>query len=139
MALETSILKSVKKSLGLGAENTAFDHDVVTHINTCFFSLHQFGLGPPEGFMIEDDAETWVDFTTVELSVSARNALQTYFYLKVRLLFDPPDKPHHLKAIEEQVRELEHRLLTEREISRWPARSILPGFEQPVVLDGGIG
>lgn len=126
MALETSILKSVKKSLGLDEAYNAFDHDVITHINTCFFSLNQLGIGPAEGFMIEDETEEWVDFTDAVLNLAAQNALQTYFYLKVRLYFDTPGTPHHIAAIEQQIAELEHRLLTERELNKWQASVVLP-------------
>lgn len=119
MALEESILKSVKKSLGLDPEYKAFDHDVITHINSCFFSLNQLGIGPPEGFMIEDETDRWSDFVDGDLNVSAKNALQTYFYLKVRSYFDPPGTPHHITAMNEQIAELEHRLLTERELNKW--------------------
>lgn len=121
MALEQSILNSVKKNLGLGVDYDAFDHDVITHINTCFFTLHQLGIGPPEGFMIEDDSVEWVDFVDATLTVAAENALKTYFYLKVRSYFDPPSTPHHINAINEQITELENRLLTERELNKWTA------------------
>lgn len=125
MALEESILKSVKKNLGLDAGYNAFDHDVITHINTCFFSLNQLGIGPPEGFMIDDDVPVWSDFVTGALNVSGQNALKTYFYLKVRTFFDPPGTPHHIKALEDQIAELEHRLLTERELTKWQQSSSL--------------
>lgn len=119
MAAEESILKSVKKNLGLDPTYKAFDHDVMTHINTCFFTLNQLGIGPAEGFAIEGEDERWVDFTDVKLNISAQNALQTYIYLKVRSIFDPPGTPHHISAIKEQIEELEHRLKTERELNTW--------------------
>lgn len=121
MAAEDSILKSVKKSLGLDENYAAFDHDVITHINTCFFTLNQLGIGPPEGFMVEDDTVVWQDFTDVRLNLAAQNALQTYFYLKVRSFFDPPSTPHHIAAMNDQITELEHRLSTERELNTWIA------------------
>lgn len=119
MALEESILKDVKKNLGLDDDYKAFDHDVITHINTCFFTLNQLGIGPPEGFMIEDETVQWVDFVDGNLNMAARNALKTYFYLKVRSFFDPPETPHHINAIKDQIAELENRLLTERELVKW--------------------
>lgn len=123
MALEESILKDVKKNLGLDDAYKAFDHDVITHINTCFFTLNQLGIGPTEGFMIEDENVRWVDFVDGDLNMAARNALKTYFYLKVRSIFDPPGTPHHINAIKEQITELENRLLTERELVKWTATS----------------
>jgi hypothetical protein len=121
MALERSILTSVKKTLGFRKEYTDYDHDVITHINSAFFTLNQLGIGPPEGFAIEDETDTWDDFVHAELNVAAMNALQTYFYLKLRLWFDPPEAPHHVSAMKEQVEELEHRLKTERELTKWNA------------------
>lgn len=128
MALEDSILKNVKKNLGLDAEYTAFDNDVITHINTCFFTLNQLGIGPPEGFMIEDDSVKWEDFVAGPLNIAGENALKTYFYLKVRSFFDPPGTPHHISAMNEQIQELEHRLHTERELNKWSAPSSLPSL-----------
>lgn len=123
MAIEDSILKGVKKSLGLDENYAAFDHDVTTHINTCFFTLNQLGIGPPEGFVIDGPEDTWEDFVDGSLNKAALNALQTYFYLKVRSYFDPPGTPHHITAMKEQIEELEHRLSTERELRKWTAPS----------------
>ena len=128
MAAEDSILKSVKKSLGLDESYKAFDHDVITHINTCFFTLNQLGIGPTEGFMIEDDSVRWIDFTDIRLNMAAQNALQTYFYLKVRSYFDPPGTTHHITAMNEQIQELEHRLSTERELKSWQSPSLSSHF-----------
>lgn len=137
MALEESILKSVKKNLGLDAGYTAFDHDVITHINTCFFTLNQLGVGPPEGYMIDGVEDKWNDFVATELTISARNALQTYIYLKVRSIFDPPGTPHHISAINEQIQELEHRLLTERELVMVGTQQLALETLGGLVIDGG--
>lgn len=118
MAIEQSILKATKKNLGLGAEYTAFDLDVITHINAAFFSLYQLGLGPSDGFEIGGEDDTWGEFLAAG---PALNATKTYIYLKVRSLFDPPGTPHHISAIKEQIEELEHRLLMERELTQWTA------------------
>lgn len=118
MALEESILNSVKKTLGLDPSYKAFDHDVITHINTTFFTLTQLGIGPPEGFMIEDADSEWDEFTKGAINM---NAVRTYMHLRVRSLFDPPSTPHHIAAMKEQISELEYRLKMEREVLSWPA------------------
>lgn len=128
MAVEQSILNGTKKILGLGADYDAFDHDVITHINSAFFTLYQLGIGPEGGFAISGDEETWDDFVDSDLNVAARNALQSYIYLYVRNLFDPPGTSHHIKAVEDQKAELAHRLLTERELAKWPQQSSLPSL-----------
>ena len=85
--LEDSILLTVKKALGLDAELTAFDPDIIMFINSSLMSLNQLGIGPEEGFRIETKAETWDDFTT---ALKLLSAVQTYVYTFVKLLFDPP-------------------------------------------------
>ena len=120
MPLEPSILKSTKKTLGLPDEYKDFDVDVVTHINAAFFTLTTLGLGPVEGFMIEGDNEEWTDFMSPSPDL---NAVRSYVYLKVRVAFDPPTTSHHIKAIEDQIDELEHRLKTERELRVWTPSS----------------
>lgn len=137
MAIEDSILKGTKKILGLDEAYTEFDFDVITHVNTCFVRLKQLGIGPTGGFMIESDQEKWQDFTQGELDL---NSVKTFVYLKVRLVFDPPGLSHHITAIKDQITELEHCLLTERNLSHHGADTFLPGFGSAipeVVLDGG--
>lgn len=128
MALDKSILNSTKKILGLGEGYGSFDLDIITHINTCFFTLKQLGIGPERGFSIEDEVPVWSDFIDDEEYESELHAAKTYVYLRVRLLFDPPGTPYHITAIEEQIAELTHRLLMERNLRMGPPAvpSLLP-------------
>lgn len=119
MATEPSILKHVKKLQGLDEGYTDFDLDVITYINAAFFSLNRIGIGPVDGFVVEDESDEWDDFVDVELNKSVMNALQSYVALKVRLAFDPPGTPHHIAALKEQISELEHTLKTERSLAKW--------------------
>jgi hypothetical protein len=127
--VETSILKSTKKILGIEADYTAFDLDVITHINSAFSTLTQLGIGPINGFMIEDDTATWGDFLgTSDLQL---NNVKTYVYLKVRLVFDPPQTSFHLQAIKDQIQELEWRINVHREETAWtdplvPVETVTP-------------
>jgi hypothetical protein len=116
MAIETSILKTTKKNLGLDPAYEAFDLDVITHINTAFSTLNQLGLGPVDGFMIEGDTEVWLDFET---DIRQLNAVKTYVYLKTRLLFDPPTTSYLIEAQNKQITELEWRLNVRREEVDW--------------------
>lgn len=115
MALEPSILRSTKKILGLSPDYDAFDLDVATHINTAFFTLQQLGVGPADGFMIEDADAEWSELELHRVSLAA---VKTYVYLKVRLLFDPPENSRHVQALEDQVDELEGRLRLEGALAR---------------------
>lgn len=102
-----SILTSIKKLLGISKEYTHFDNDLVTHINSALFVLTQLGVGPKEGFLVEDASTEWVDFlgdtTNLEL-------VKSYVYLKVKLLFDPPLSSAAMESANRQIAEFEWRL-----------------------------
>ena len=102
-----SILTSIKKLLGIEEEYTQFDSDIIMHINTVFLNLTQLGVGPAEGFLIEDDSATWDDFIG---DSSQLQAVKTYVYLKVKLLFDPPLSSSVTESINRIISELEWRL-----------------------------
>lgn len=107
-----SILTSVKKLLGIEKDYTHFDKDIIIHINGAFMTLNQLGLGPTKGFNIRDDSTTLVDF------IGDREDLEsviTYLYLKVRLLFDPPQMGYLVDAINKQIAELEWRFIIQME------------------------
>jgi hypothetical protein len=126
-----SILESTKKTLGLEADYIAFDPDVILHINSVFSTLHQLGIGPEDGFAIEDASAVWSEFLDGDLRL---NSVKTYIYLRVRLLFDPPTTGYHVEALKEQAKELEWRLNVVREGDVYP----LPiEFTGDSVLDGG--
>lgn len=105
--MNDSILKSVKKLLGLADDYTVFDMDVILHINSVFATLQQLGVGPDEAFFIEDGSATWDQFLG---DIKNINSVKTYVYLRVRLLFDPPTTSFAISAMQEQVREHEWRL-----------------------------
>jgi len=111
----TSILNSTKKILGLAEDYTVFDHDVITHINTAFSILTQLGIGPPNGFMIEDDSAEWDAFVDDD----QLNTVKSYVYLKTRQLFDPPQTSYLINAMERQIVELEWRMNVYREETGW--------------------
>lgn len=104
--MNESILISIKKLLGLAAEDTSFDPDIVMHINTIFFTLNQLGVGPEQPFRIESSFSTWNDFD----DSADIEAVKSYVYLKVRLLFDPPSNSSALNAMTEMAKEYEWRL-----------------------------
>ena len=107
MELE-SILTSVKKMLGIVEEYEHFDPELIMHINSVFMILNQLGVGPSEGFSIEDAETTWSEYIGVG---SDLEAVKSFMYLKVQLLFDPPDRSAILEAKKHLLSELEWRLL----------------------------
>lgn len=110
--MEQSILTSTKKILGVASNYTAFDLDIITHINSVFSSLNQLGVGPADGFYIEDDSAVWND---LELPLNQLNIVKSYVFLKVKMLFDPPTTSYLLDAMKQQIQEFEWRLNLFRE------------------------
>lgn len=103
-----SILNSIKKLLGIYETDTCFDTDITIHINSVFSTLNQLGIGPPEGFYIESNAATWSDFLTT--NDPRLNSVKTYMYLKVKLLFDPPQSSKAVESTQQLIKEYEWRL-----------------------------
>ena len=102
-----SILGSIKKLLGSTDEYGVFDKDLVMHINSVFFVLTQLGVGPEEGFSIQDETAVWEDFIPCGANLEA---LKTYVYLKVKMLFDPPLGSAVIESMNRQINEFEWRL-----------------------------
>lgn len=106
-SITDSILTSVKKMLGIAEEYEHFDADLLMHINSVFSILHQLGVGPADGFMIEDKSSIWSDFISDE---SKYMLAKSYMFLKVKLLFDPPLSSAVLECYKTQISEYEWRL-----------------------------
>lgn len=102
-----SILTSVKKMLGITEEYTHFDADIIMHINSVFMILNQLGVGPDEGFFIEDETKTWYDYNK---SLKDLQIIKSYMFLKVRLLFDPPSSSAVMECMKQMINEFEFRL-----------------------------
>ena len=108
-----SILTSIKKLLGITAEYKQFDPDLIIHINSVFLILKQLGIGPEQGFSISGEYENWNQF----LPEGSTNfeAVKSYVYIKVKLLFDPPTSSAVMEAMNRIASEYEWRLNVEAE------------------------
>lgn len=104
-----SILLTTKKMLGIAEEYHAFDLDIITHINSVFLFLYQFGVGPDSPYQITDETQEWSEFQTDIPGVP------TYMYLRVRLLFDPPTNSFLVDSMKEQIKEFEWRFDVQQE------------------------
>lgn len=102
-----SILTSTKKLLGIAEEYEHFDSDIIMHINTVFLTLTQLGVGPEEGFMIEDASADWSEFVDDSMQLQA---VKSYMYLRVKLLFDPPLSSAVIESTNRMISELEWRM-----------------------------
>jgi len=106
--MDDSILTSIKKLLGIAEEYTHFDSDIIMHINSVFSILTQLGVGPSNGFSIEDDMAVWSDFIGDNSKIES---VKSYVHLKVKLLFDPPLSSSVMEAMNRMIGELEWRLM----------------------------
>ena len=105
--MEESILTSIKKLAGMDSDYDPFDTDLIIFINSVFSALAQLGVGPSSGFSIDDDTAVWSEFIEDPVQLGF---VKTYIYLKVRLVFDPPDNSTVIKSYEDQIKQLEWRL-----------------------------
>lgn len=111
--MNDSILNSVKLQLGILPEYTVFDQQLIIAINTAFSILHQLGVGPKDGYAIEDESNRWDEVVTKQ----SLNMVKSYVFLKVKLLFDPPTTSFVLDAYNKQLAEMEWRINSEVEIN----------------------
>jgi hypothetical protein len=103
-----SILTSIKNLLGITEEQKDFDNQIIIHINSVLGALTQIGVGPEEGFAIQDDSASWADFIPEE--GPKLESVKTYIYAKVRLMFDPPTSSALIENLNKLASELEWRL-----------------------------
>lgn len=110
--MEESILITIKKMLGLQADYTPFDTDIVVFINSALMTLQQLGVGPNGGFMITGADEEWYQFVP---GCTMIEGVKNYIYLCVKMLFDPPASSFVMEAMNKQKEELEWRLREQAE------------------------
>ena len=105
-----SILMSTKKMLGglEPNEESPFDQDIIMQINGVFSVLQQLGVGPLDGFSIQDSAAQWTDFVT---DTTLLNMVKPYMFARVKLGFDLSSTSSAVvTALQNQVSEFEFRM-----------------------------
>lgn len=102
-----SILTSIKQLLGITEDYEHFDPEIIMHINSVFMELTQIGAGPADGFFIEDKTSVWTDFVP---EIGKLEAIKSYIYLKVKLIFDPPANSTIVEAMKQQIANYEWRI-----------------------------
>lgn len=103
-----SILNSIKKMLGIPDEYSAFDEQIIIHINSVFAILNQLGVGS-EKFSISGPNDTWDDYINTDDDLDIED-VKSYIYLKVKMIFDPPSSGIAAEAFKSQIEEFEWRL-----------------------------
>ena len=110
--MDDSILNDIKKLLGFDPDYTAFDTDIMIHINSTIMGLEQLGVGN-NNYQISSKDDTWGNYlagTNINLE-----AVKSFIYLKVRLIFDPPATSFTIEAYQKQIAEYEWRLFLQAE------------------------
>lgn len=102
-----SILNSTKAALGIVNSYTAFDNQIIMLINSSFSTLHQLGLGPDDGFEIEDETTTWDEY--LGNNKLLKFVIQ-YIHLDVRLMWDPPTSSYATDQMKKKLDELTWRI-----------------------------
>ncbi len=128
--MEQSILNSTKKVLQIGPEDLSFDLDILTHINDAFSTLNDLGVGPAEGFVIEDSDAEWGDYLSDNLPILSK--VKTFVFLHTRLLFDPPAMSFLIESMRSQINECLSRISMRYEAINW----VDPDPPELIVIDG---
>ena len=101
-----SILRSIRKMIGPDETYTHYDTDLIIHINSVLAVLTQLGVGPSEGFFIQDESATWNDFLGNDPKLEM---VKSYVYMKVKLAFDPPSSSAVIDSMNRSISEFEWR------------------------------
>ncbi len=110
--MDDSILNTIKILIGIEADDTAFDMNIIVLINSAIMTLRQLGIGPPNGFTISDSSSKWFDYIP---DINTYESVKEYIHLKVALIFDPPTSSYVLEEMKRQLLEIEWRLKIEKE------------------------
>lgn len=100
-----NIFQTIKKMIGFEGDYDAYDIDILVQINVAFETLYQIGL---EQEVDEITKET--EWSDLEVESPVLSMIKNYVYMKVRHAFDPPASSSVMKAIEDQIKEMEWRL-----------------------------
>lgn len=114
---DASILIGTKKLLGIPETDESFDADIMAGINSALMSLIQAGVGTA-GFNVTSKDDVWGDFIDEEILVNF-GGVETYVYLKTRLVFDPPTNSFTIEGLSKIAEEIEYRLRLQVEVDSY--------------------
>ena len=101
-----SILLTIKDLIVGTDTDTAFDGEIIIHINSALSTLHELGV-TKEPFRIYSEKETWSDLLEGKKNL---DDVKDYVYLRVKVIFDPPSTSYVLTCMKEMIKELEWRM-----------------------------
>lgn len=101
-----SILTTIKEFVGLSEDQTHFDNELISYINSYFVDVYDLGVGSSI-FSIEDSSSEWEDFMQDDKMLAR---VIPYMKHRARLDFDPPTNSSLLEALNKRISELEWRI-----------------------------
>lgn len=104
--MKDSILETVKKTIGLMPDVDAFDDQIVMIINMAILTLVQIGV--PGMLTVTGPNETWSDYLKDRDDILA--LVKNFIWIKVRLVFAPPQNSTLTNSLNEQLEELTQRI-----------------------------
>lgn len=105
--MEKSILKTIRKKVGLTMEDDSFDEDLLVDINSCCSYLSQIGVTTFDHFVVDSVDQTWDDCIP---DIAHLEDIKTFIWIRVKLAFDPPTNSFLVENLKEQLREAEWRI-----------------------------
>lgn len=105
-----SILKSVKVMLGgIPLDDPVFDQELIFHINSALSNLTLLGVGPKDGYAIENASDEWYDF--LDSDDPKLSLIKQYVHLKVKQVFDTSTTSGAvIEMYKEMIKELEWKI-----------------------------
>ena len=97
-----NILSSIKTLLGVEQNATAFDAELMMHINAAISELIQGGVGPQDGSFTADENTNWDEFSD---NINVVSHSKEYVYCKTRLIWDPPSNSFICDAFNKRAEE----------------------------------
>lgn len=118
MADMDSILMSTATAAGISEDylqdDESFKGEAITAINAHLNKLNQLGIGVV-GFHIEDEETTWDEFFGGLVPPEKQWMAREYLKHALKKSFDPPNSSMLQAQLDDQLRELEFRLLIDQE------------------------
>ena len=114
MDVNESVLNTIKKCLDIDPDNKDFDMDIFLHINSVLTIMKRLGIIPKTSRRISDDSVTWSQLIPDD-SLDVED-IKDYIFLRVKLIFDPPQNQKHTDVLIDAYKEIEFGLMTQNEI-----------------------
>lgn len=124
--IESSILATIKKMIGIERDYTQFDQDIMVLINSYIKELYQIGVGP-ENFAITGHDQTWEDYLGANSGLY--DDVKSYIFYKTRIMFNPPSNSFVTSSYQEAAKECIWRISIAADMARIEAEEALESLE----------